>query len=90
MPIPVVTQAYREVVEFLSRRPMPEQVLAFHASPEVNARAHELLVRERDGDVTEEEGRELERYVHVEHFVRLLKAEAHRQLAEQAKQQRPV
>jgi hypothetical protein len=84
MAITVMTEAYREAVEFFSRRPTPEQIAAFHASDEVNARVQDLLQRERDHEATEDEVRELDSYLHVEHFVRLMKIEAHRQLAERA------
>lgn len=86
MAMTVVTEAYREVVEFFSHRPTSEQIVAFHASDDVNLRVQDLLLREREGEASEEEARELDSYLHVEHFVRLMKAEAHHQLTDHTSQ----
>lgn len=38
-------QAATEAARFLAYRPTPEQIIAFHPSPEVAARAYELILR---------------------------------------------
>jgi hypothetical protein len=56
------TQAATEVAQFLAYHPTPEQIVAFHPSPEVAERAYELIYADRDGELTEEERKELESY----------------------------
>jgi len=68
------TDAEREVARFLASQPSPEAIVAFHSSPEVATRMYELIEAER----------ELETYFHIEHLMRLVKAEAYRRLGAQA------
>ncbi len=78
------TQAATEVTQFLAHHPTPEQIVAFHPSPEVAEQAYELIYADRDGELTEEERKELESYLVIEHLMELIKLEAHRQLRQQA------
>ena len=77
------TQAATEVAQFLAHHPTPEQIVAFHPSPEVAERAYELIYAERDGELTEEERKEPESYLVIEHLMELIKLEAYQQLREQ-------
>jgi hypothetical protein len=78
------TQAATEVARFLAHHPTPEQIIAFHPSPEVAARAYELIRSDRDGSLTDDERKELESYAVIEYLMELVKLEAHRQLRQQA------
>jgi len=69
------------IIELLTSQPTPEQVLAIRPSPELQARVSELLGRSKDGELSRQEETELERYLTLEHLVRLAKAHAHKQLA---------
>jgi hypothetical protein len=82
--IPLKTQAATELARFLANHPTPEQIVAFHPSPEVAERAYELIQTEREGSLTEEEGKELESYMVIEYLMELVKLEAHRQLRQRA------
>lgn len=82
--MPLTTQAATEVARFLANHPTPEQIIAFHPSPEVAERAYELIHTERDGSLTEEERQELDSYLVIEHLIELVKLEAQRQLKQQA------
>ncbi|HEX6797716.1 MAG TPA: hypothetical protein VF116_08385 [Ktedonobacterales bacterium] len=77
----IQTDAEREVAEFLAGQPSPQEILRFHPSPEVVERAHQLLLAERQNDITDAERRELDSYEYLEHLLRMIKAEAHRRLA---------
>jgi hypothetical protein len=77
------TQAATEIARFLAYHPTPEQIIAFHPSPEVAERAYELIHTDRDDELTEEERKELESYLVIEHLMELIKLEAHRQLRQQ-------
>jgi len=69
------------IIELLASQPTPEQVLALRPSPELQARVSELLGRNKEGELSRQEETELERYLTLEHLVRLAKARAHKQLA---------
>jgi len=81
------TQVATEVAQFLAYHPTPEQIVAFHPSPEVAQRAYELIHADRDGELTDEEHKELESYLVMEHLMELIKLEAHRQLRQQASEE---
>jgi len=69
------------IIELLTSQPAPEQVLTIRPSPELQARVSELLDRNKEGELSRQEETELERYLTLEHLVRLAKAHAYKQLA---------
>lgn len=71
------------IMELLTSQPSPEQVLSICPSPELQARVSELLHRNKEGELSQQEEAELERYLTLEHLVRLAKAHAYKQLAAQ-------
>ena len=68
------------IMDVLTSRPTPDQVLAIRSSPELQARVSELLQRNKDKTLDPREEAELERYLTLEHLVRLAKAHAYEQL----------
>ncbi len=68
------------ILAFLTSQPRPEQVLALHPAPELRQRISDLLYRSREGALAPEETTERERYLMIEHLVRLAKAHAAKQL----------
>ncbi len=84
MSLQTANQAELEVARFLSGQPSVEDIIAFRLSPEATARFYTLLEAERNGRVSDEDQRELEAYIAVEHLMRLVKAEAHLRAAQQA------
>ena len=72
------------IMELLTSRPSPEQVLAIRPSPELQARVSELLDRGKRGELARQEEAELERYLMLEHLIRLAKAHAYQQLPKQS------
>jgi len=71
------------IMELLTSQPSPEQVLSIRPSPALQARVSELLRRNNKGRLSRQEETELERYLTLEHLVRLAKAHAYKQLATQ-------
>lgn len=63
-----------EVVEFLATNPSPQAVQAFHVSEEAQLRLRRLLVLNSEGLLGEDEQRELEELVQLEHILIILKA----------------
>jgi hypothetical protein len=80
----IETLAENEVAQFLVGGPTLEEIIAFHASPEVNERMYELIEREQAGEITEDEQSELETYLYIDHLMRLIKGKAHQKLAQRA------
>ena len=68
------------IVELLTSQPSPEQVMAIQPSPALSARVSELLERGKTQELDRQEEGELERYLVLEHLVRLAKAHAYRRL----------
>ena len=64
------------ILSVLSNRPTPEEILAIRPSDEVQARFSELLAQSKAGTISRADESELERYMMLEHFVRLAKAQA--------------
>lgn len=72
-------QDEKEIVELLASQPTPEEILAIRPSPELQARVSFLLAENKIRSLSQEETAELERYLTLEHLVRLAKAHAYRQ-----------
>jgi hypothetical protein len=73
----------RTIIAILTSQPAPEQVLAIRPSSELQSRASELQERNKHGTLTTQERTELDRYLLLEHMVRIAKANAYRRLSTQ-------
>ena len=69
------------IIDLLSSRPTPEQILAIRPSPEFQERVSDLLYRGKQGELSREEESNLDRYLLLDHIVRLSKARAFQHLA---------
>ena len=69
------------VLAVLASEPSPDQVLALHPSAQLQARVTDLLDLSKRGELAPVDEAELERYLAVEHLVRLAKAHARKRLA---------
>ena len=70
----------QEILDFLVSKPTPEQILGFKCSPSVQAHLDELLEKNAQGILNEEEEGELDVYQQINHFFILLKAHARTRL----------
>jgi hypothetical protein len=70
----------RQIVELLASQPTPEVILAIRPTPALQARMSELLEQNKSGTLTRSEEVELDRYLLLEHWVRLAKAHAYKNL----------
>ena len=82
--MPVESLASFEIARFLASSPTPEQIITFHPSSEATERLYALIEAERDGSITEEQRAELDRNIHLEYMMGLVKVEARKRLAQQA------
>jgi hypothetical protein len=71
-------KAYDEIIELFARGTQPAKVVAFRPSRKTQERVRYLLVRNKMGELTEEETAELERFGELEHLMQLVKARAQR------------
>ena len=72
---------FSEIIDFLASTPTPQQLIDFNLSEELQNRAHELMERNRQGTLTTEERAELEEFLHMNHFMVMLKLRAGKNLA---------
>ena len=68
--------AYDEFVEMLVDKVTPQEIIAFKASPEAQARSRELIEKNNAGTLTDEEKTEVERILQFERLFSVLKARA--------------
>jgi hypothetical protein len=71
-----IALVYQEVLDFLIKRPTPEEIIAFKVSPQAQSRLEELLERNRSATLNSMELAELDVYEQLEHMMILLKARA--------------
>lgn len=79
-----LNQVEETIMQVLTSNPTPEQVMALHPSPEFQAQVSELLARSKQGQLSSQEELKLERYLTLEHLVRLAKAYAAKRMGESA------
>jgi hypothetical protein len=70
----------RLIIELLASQPSPEEILALRPTPTLQARLSELLERNKAGTLSRQDESELDRYLFLEHLVRLAKAHAYKRL----------
>lgn len=67
---------YMELVDFVARGSTPEEVANFRPSPEAQKRVAELLQKQRESQLTDDESSELDGFVQIEHILGLARAKA--------------
>ena len=73
-----VVPIHQEMTDFLATSPTLEQMIDFKISDAAQERLEDLLDKNREGELTEEEKAELDRYFQYRHVMILLKASARR------------
>ena len=68
---------YREMMDFLATSPTPQQLIDFKISAAAQERLKELLDKNREEELTQDERTALETYLQFSHFMTRLKARAH-------------
>jgi hypothetical protein len=71
---------FGELTDFLATNPTPEEIIAYSLPDDLQARAHYLLERNGEGELTSEESDEMFDYVHIDQLMMLLKAKTKRKL----------
>ncbi len=73
---PLPNEVYRYILEFLVSQPTSEEILNFEPTPDMQKRANKLLEKNRAGQLTPAEEKELDEYLRINHLVTMLKARA--------------
>lgn len=76
--ININSPVYTEVLDFLASGPTPDQIASFKISHSLQERVEELLDKNREEGLDENEAAELNTYLKLNHLMILLKARAHK------------
>lgn len=68
--------SYLEIIDFIASGTTPKAVAEYRPSERAQRRIEELIARERDGQLSPEEKSELDRFMDLEHIIRMAKARA--------------
>ncbi len=68
--------AYDEFVDFIAGGSTPQSVIAFRPSQETKAHVADLIRRQKAQSLSPDETAELNKYLYIEHLMRLAKARA--------------
>lgn len=71
---------YKELISFIVSHISPEAIANFRASEDAHDYFYELLGREKAGIATEEERKELDKCMEVEHLIRMIKIQSKKSL----------
>jgi hypothetical protein len=71
-----IPAVYQEVLDFLIKRPTPDEIITFKVSAPAQKRLSELLEKNRSATLSSMELAELDVYEQLEHMMILLKARA--------------
>ena len=69
--------ASQEVLSFLMRQPMPQDILSFKVSDLAQGRLKLLLDRNHEGELSEDESLELDSYEQLDQLMQMLKIRAY-------------
>jgi len=64
------------VTDFLGSAPTLEEIAAYRLPDELQVRAHDLLDKNRDGSLTDDERTEMEEFRQIDHLLTLVKTKA--------------
>lgn len=70
------------VTDFLASAPTLEEIAAYRLPDPLQARAHMLLDKNREGVLTAEERAEMDDFLEIDHLMTLVKAKARLKLAD--------
>lgn len=71
---------YEEMIELIASGATPQEIIDFRPSRQAQLRARELLTKNRDETITQEEQDELSQFLMLEHVLRMAKARARQKL----------
>lgn len=79
---------FSEITDFLATNPTPEEIIQYRLPEKLQMRAHELLERNGEGELTEQERDEMFDFVRVDEMLSLLKSKMKRKLQKKNQEHR--
>lgn len=76
----VTIRAFDEIIDFITSMPQNEQILAYKPSQTSIQRLETLLEKKKGDDLSEDENIEIDRFLLIEHLMRVAKARAKKRL----------
>ena len=83
MSTPTVNAAFDEIITFLASSPSTEQLIAYKPPEHLQTRMSELLDKNQQDTLSEEEQRELDEFLRMNRFMSRLQAKAKQNLGKQ-------
>lgn len=74
MPQAPAQTVFSVITDFLATNPTPEEIIAYRLPEDLEARAHQLLELNSEGELTAVERDEMHDYIRVDEMLSLLKA----------------
>ncbi|MBC7810097.1 MAG: hypothetical protein H7175_03070 [Burkholderiales bacterium] len=68
-----VRSVFSEITDFLATNPTPQEIIAYRLPDVLQARAHELLEKNGEGELTLDEHEEMIDFVRIDQMLSLLK-----------------
>jgi hypothetical protein len=72
----VAVPSYLEIIDFIASGTTPQAVLDYRPSAEARHRVAELIAREKEGGLSDEEKAQLDHFMELEHILQMAKARA--------------
>ncbi|MBN3897669.1 MAG: hypothetical protein HWQ41_21095 [Nostoc sp. NOS(2021)] len=72
-----IAKVYEEIIEFIAAGTTPQSVIDFKLSDAAKDRLEDLVYRAKTEGLTGSDQQELDRFLTLEHIMRLAKAKAH-------------
>lgn len=80
-----IRSVFGVITDFLASDPTPEAIIAYRLPEDLEARAHDLLERNGEGLLTDEEQQEMFDFMRVDQMMSLLKAKTRLKLKQSPK-----
>lgn len=79
-----IRTVFGEITDFLATNPTPEAIVAYELPEDLQARAHELLDKNGEGELTPEEHDEMMDFARMDQMMSLLKIKMRIKLKQQS------
>jgi hypothetical protein len=71
---------FAEILDFMVSTPSPEAIIAFKPSAQMEARLTELMGKNKQETLSDDERQELDAFLQLNHFINMLKIRARKKL----------
>lgn len=72
---------FAEILDFMVSAPSPQEIIAFKPSSQMEARLTELMSKNKQDTLSDDERHELDAFLQLNHFVNMLRIRARKKIA---------